>query len=370
VRDLARPDSGIWEVRSEPLHFTHSKMTCWVALDRAVRLAERGEIPHAHAARWHAQAEAISAFIDERCFSEELGSYVRSAGSRELDASLLLGALMDYPARRDPRMTATIAAIRRELGQGPLLDRYSGEDGLAGGEGAFLCCSFWLVDALARAQRTDEATALMDQLIGLANDVGLYAEEVDQDTGDFLGNLPQGLVHLALINAAVAVSKAPPHEHLGRGRRWLRRNAGPDHHAQARRRARAHADGPAFLLGTMITAQRTRAKALGYAMHFIAGQLFALAYFAIFSAIGHSGWWLGAAFGLAHGLFASTALVNVLLPVIHPRMGTPSSAAADRPLLEPPEFMLLNYGARTPLATIIAHVAYGTIVGGFTTLAN
>ena len=161
-----RPDCGIWEVRSEPLHFTHSKIMCWVALDRAVRLAERGEVPGAHAAQWRSQAEAIRAFIDERCWSEELGSYVRSPDSRELDASLLLGALMDYPSKRDPRMTATIAAIRRELGHGPLLDRYSGEDGLAGGEGAFLCCSFWLVDALARTGRVDDATELMDQLIG------------------------------------------------------------------------------------------------------------------------------------------------------------------------------------------------------------
>jgi hypothetical protein len=124
-----------------------------------------------------------------------------------------------------------------------------------------------------------------------------------------------------------------------------------------------------FLLGTMVSSDRSRAKALGYAMHFVAGQLFALVYFGIFTAIGHSGWWLGAAFGLAHGLFAGTALVNVLLPVIHPRMGTPSSAAADRPLLEPPGFMMLNYGRRTPLATIVAHVAYGTIVGGFISLA-
>ena len=205
-----QPDCGIWEVRSEPLHFTHSKMMCWVALDRAGRLAERGEIPRAHAANWRAQAEAIQAFIDERCWSEELGSYVRSPDSRELDASLLLGALMDYPARRDPQMTATIAAIRRELGHGPLLDRYSGEDGLTGGEGAFLCCSFWLVDALARTGRVDDATELMDQLMDVANDVGLYAEEVDQDTGDFLGNIPQGLVHLALINAAVSVREATP----------------------------------------------------------------------------------------------------------------------------------------------------------------
>ncbi|HET6869934.1 MAG TPA: hypothetical protein VFH80_28735, partial [Solirubrobacteraceae bacterium] len=100
------------------------------------------------------------------------------------------------------------------------------------------------------------------------------------------------------------------------------------------------------------------------------GQLFALVYFGIFSAIGHSGWWLGAAFGLAHGLFAGTALVNVLLPLMHPRMGTASSAAGDRPLLEPPGFMMLNYGRRTPLATIVAHVAYGAIVGGFISLAG
>jgi GH15 family glucan-1,4-alpha-glucosidase len=202
-----QPDCGIWEVRSEPLHFTHSKVMCWVALDRAVRLAEQGQIPSAHAAKWRSQAEAICAFVDERCWSQELGSYVRSADSRELDASLLLGALMDYPARRDPAMSATIAAIRRELGHGPLLDRYSGEDGLAGGEGAFLCCSFWMVDALARAGSIDEATELMEQLLAFANDVGLYAEELDQHTGEFLGNLPQGLVHLALINAAVSVGK-------------------------------------------------------------------------------------------------------------------------------------------------------------------
>jgi hypothetical protein len=125
-----------------------------------------------------------------------------------------------------------------------------------------------------------------------------------------------------------------------------------------------------FLLGTIVSSDRSRAKALGYAMHFAIGLLFALVYLAIFAAIGHSGWLLGGLFGLVHGLFAGTALVTVLLPVIHPRMGTPFSAAADRPLLEAPGFMMLNYGRRTPLATILAHIAYGTIVGGFISLAS
>jgi hypothetical protein len=125
-----------------------------------------------------------------------------------------------------------------------------------------------------------------------------------------------------------------------------------------------------FLLGTIVSSDRSRAKALGYVMHFATGLLFALVYLGIFAAIGHSGWLLGALFGLLHGLFAGTALVTVLLPVVHPRMGTPFSAAADRPLLEAPGFMMLNYGRRTPLATISAHIAYGTIVGGFISLAS
>ncbi len=123
-----------------------------------------------------------------------------------------------------------------------------------------------------------------------------------------------------------------------------------------------------FLLGTALTANRARAKAIGYLMHFVNGQVFAFAYYAVFLAIGHAGWWLGALFGLLHGLFSGTALVNILLPLIHPRMGSPLTSAPRVALLEPPGFLMLNYGPTTPLMTVLAHVAFGTTVGAFTTL--
>jgi hypothetical protein len=125
-----------------------------------------------------------------------------------------------------------------------------------------------------------------------------------------------------------------------------------------------------FLLGTAVTADRARAKALGYLLHFVVGQLFAFGYLGLFAAIGRSGWVLGALFGLAHGLFSVTALVNVLLPLVHPRMGSTYTAAGSSPLLEPPGFMMRNYGARTPEITLLAHVAYGTLVGGLVSLAS
>jgi hypothetical protein len=125
-----------------------------------------------------------------------------------------------------------------------------------------------------------------------------------------------------------------------------------------------------FLLGTAFSADRTRAKALGYVLHFLAGMVFALVYYAIFLTIGRSGWWLGATFGLAHGLFSGTALVNTLLPLIHPRMGTPSTAATSVALLEPPGFLMRNYGSQTPLVSLAAHIAYGAVVGGFISLAG
>lgn len=125
-----------------------------------------------------------------------------------------------------------------------------------------------------------------------------------------------------------------------------------------------------FLLGTALTTDRNRAKALGYLLHFVLGQLFAICYLGMFVVIGHSGWILGAVLGLAHGLFSITALVNVLLPVVHPRMGSTYTAAGCSPLLEPPGFMLRNYGARTPAVTIAAHVAYGALVGELIALAT
>jgi GH15 family glucan-1,4-alpha-glucosidase len=203
-----QPDSGIWEVRSQPVHFTHSKMMCWVALDRALRLSDAGHIPSRHASTWRREMLAIREFIETRCWSARLGSYCRHAGGEELDASLLLGILLGYEGQDTSRLAATVTVLQRDLGRGPLLSRYSGEDGLRGAEGAFLCCSFWLADALARIGRLDEATELMAELIALANDVGLYAEEIDANTNDLLGNIPQGLVHLALINAAISIAEA------------------------------------------------------------------------------------------------------------------------------------------------------------------
>jgi GH15 family glucan-1,4-alpha-glucosidase len=201
------PDSGIWEVRSRPVHFTQSKMMCWVALERALDLARRRIIPSDHARAWEQEAEAIHDFIESECWSPAGQSYVRFAGADEIDASLLLGVIHGYKSRGPERLPATVEAIRRELADGPYVHRYRGEDGLEGSDGAFLSCSFWLAEALARGGRVDEAADLMDQLVDLANDVGLYGEEINPATQEFLGNTPQGLSHLALVSAAVAIDE-------------------------------------------------------------------------------------------------------------------------------------------------------------------
>jgi GH15 family glucan-1,4-alpha-glucosidase len=196
------PDAGIWELREEQRHFTQSKMMCAVALDRGCELAEEGLIPAKALERWRREVARIREFVETRCYSDSKQSYVRSAGSEELDAALLLGVLARYDDPRSERLVGTVDAVRRELGRGPFIYRWAGEPG------AFLACSFWLVDAYARQGRVEEATTLMDELVGLANDVGLFAEEIQAETGEFLGNFPQGLTHLALINSAVSIQRA------------------------------------------------------------------------------------------------------------------------------------------------------------------
>jgi GH15 family glucan-1,4-alpha-glucosidase len=209
-RQWRNPDSGIWEVRAAPRHHTQSKAMCWVALDRATRLAEAGLVPNRRASTWAREAAAIRQFVESRCWSDAKSSYVWYAGSDGLDASLLLLPIMRYDPPDAPQTHATIDAIQRELGRGALVRRYTGDDGIAGGEGAFACCSFWLAEALAIAGRRRDAEELMDELVGFANDVGLYAEEIDPASGAFLGNFPQGLVHLTLISAAMAMHAGHP----------------------------------------------------------------------------------------------------------------------------------------------------------------
>ena len=202
-----QPDAGIWEVRGERAHYTQSKMMCAVALDRALRLARSGVVPGRHAARWRTEGQAIREFVETGCWSDGKHSYVRSAGDDAADAGLLLPLLHGYADPTGERMRATVDAVRRELGHGPLLRRYDRDDGLVGSEGCFVACSFWLVEALAHLGRIDDAAELMEQLVGLANDIGLYSEEIDVQSGEFLGNMPQALSHLALIGAATAIAE-------------------------------------------------------------------------------------------------------------------------------------------------------------------
>jgi GH15 family glucan-1,4-alpha-glucosidase len=194
------PDSGIWELQGEERQYTSSKVGCWVAFDRAARLAEQGEIPAAGAARWRAEAEAVARFLEERCWWPERGAYRMAAGMEALDASVLLMARMGYGDPAGARMKGTIDAVAEELDAGwPLLYRYTG---MAAEEGAFVACSFWLVEALALAGRRDEAVRRMKAMLETANDVGLLSEEIDPGSRELLGNFPQGLSHLALVNAA------------------------------------------------------------------------------------------------------------------------------------------------------------------------
>ncbi|MDQ3066163.1 MAG: glycoside hydrolase family 15 protein [Actinomycetota bacterium] len=198
-----RKDAGIWEVRDELHDFVQSKAMCWTALDRAARLAGEGAIPGS-GARWREEADAVRDWIETEGWNEKSRTYVRAPDlGDEVDASLLSLPLCAYSRAAEPRFRSTLDAVSRELSAGgPLLYRNAESKGT---EGAFLTCSFWLVDTLGRAGRAEEGHELMKQLVELGNDVGLYAEEIDPENGEQLGNFPQGLVHLALVNAAVSL---------------------------------------------------------------------------------------------------------------------------------------------------------------------
>ena len=201
----SKPDSGIWELPDRE-HYTSSKLGVWTAFDRALRLVERGQLPSERAEAWRECQTEVRDFVERECWSEERGCYTMFPGSEKLDASLLRVSRMNFLDARGERFSAVIDAIRGELDAGGgLLYRYSGQQR---SEGAFVACSFWLVEALARAGRISEARETMEQMTGRVNDVGLLAEEIDPETGDFLGNFPQGLSHLALINAAAAIRNA------------------------------------------------------------------------------------------------------------------------------------------------------------------
>jgi GH15 family glucan-1,4-alpha-glucosidase len=197
------PDCGIWEL-DERRHNTFSKVGCWVALDRLIRLAERGQISDRDVDRWQAEKRAVREWVDSHCWSEARSCYVGHAGSDELDASLLLLARTGFLDGKDRRFTQTIRAIRAELAEGPLLYRFTGAHKI---EGAFVACSFWLIDALVRNGHARQAHTLWRELIAHVSDLGLLAEEIDPVTGAFLGNLPQGLSHLALLNAAALLNR-------------------------------------------------------------------------------------------------------------------------------------------------------------------
>jgi GH15 family glucan-1,4-alpha-glucosidase len=204
------PDDGIWEARGPQRHYTYSKVMAWVVLDRGVRLAERFEL-EAPLERWRQVRDEIHAEVCERGYDRERRTFTQYYGSKELDASVLNIPLVGFLPGDDERVTGTIDAVWKELGRDGFVSRYSTaetNDGLPGDEGQFLACSFWLVNALARNGRVEEARKLFERLIGLANDLGLLAEEYDVARRRQVGNFPQAFSHLTLILAARAISTA------------------------------------------------------------------------------------------------------------------------------------------------------------------
>jgi len=199
-----RPDQGIWEVRGAPKHFTHSRLMCWVAFDRAVKSCERFGLD-GPVERWRAIRDAIHADICRHGYDPQRNTFVQHYGGEALDAALLLIPQVGFLPVNDPRVGGTVAAVERELLRDGLALRYPTEDvddGVGGGEGAFLACSFWLADAYVMLGRIEDATRLFERLLSLRNDLGLLAEEYDHVRGRLVGNFPQGFSHIGLVNTA------------------------------------------------------------------------------------------------------------------------------------------------------------------------
>ncbi|MDE2489949.1 MAG: glycoside hydrolase family 15 protein [Elusimicrobia bacterium] len=203
-------DAGIWEVRGGPRHFVYSKIMCWVAADRALKLARaqsRAE-PEERLARWRAAAREIVESVTTDGWCEAKKSFAQSYGSDALDASVLMVGLTGMLPPDDPRVVSTLDAVLRELGDGPLVARYRSADGLAGAEGSFLLCGFWAVELLTRMGRLREARERFDALLALAGPLGLFSEEIEAKTRTALGNYPQALTHVGVIYAAWTLAKA------------------------------------------------------------------------------------------------------------------------------------------------------------------
>jgi pentatricopeptide repeat protein len=198
-------DAGLWEL-GDYAQYATSKISCWTAFQRGLELADRGQLPKRHMERWRRERDALREYIETELWSESKRSYVMKAGSEMLDCGVLLAARRGYVDSKGPRLNATIDAIRRELhAGGPLFYRYSG---MKEEENAFLACSFWMVEALALAGRTDEARQIMDEMVELGGPLMLYSEEMEPDGHALVGNFPQALTHLALINAAACYLEA------------------------------------------------------------------------------------------------------------------------------------------------------------------
>jgi GH15 family glucan-1,4-alpha-glucosidase len=204
------PDESIWEIRGPRRHFTYSKAMAWVAFDRAIKAVENYHLP-GEVDQWRRLRAEIHDEVCRRGFDPGLGSFVQSYDSKELDASLLLLPEVGFLSPQDPRIKGTIAAIERHLLADGFVCRYStdtSDDGLPPGEGAFLACSFWLVDAYILLGRHEDAHKLFERLVGVSNDVGLLSEEYDVRTGRLVGNFPQAFSHVALVNSAYNLSTA------------------------------------------------------------------------------------------------------------------------------------------------------------------